>query len=56
VGQEQQNKDAYNTMMSRANTHADAKLAGLDLKNDKLAKAEFLNAFTMAMFETGMVK
>ncbi|WP_129649388.1 MBG domain-containing protein [Peristeroidobacter agariperforans] len=53
VAQENQNKDAYSTMMSRATTHADAKLAGLDLKNDSLAKAEFLNAFTMAMLETG---
>jgi hypothetical protein len=53
VAQEKQNKDAYTTMMSRATTRADAKLAGLDLKNDSLAKAEFLNAFTMAMLETG---
>ena len=53
VAQDRQNQDAYNTMMSRANTHADAKLSGLDLKNDSLAKAEFMNAFMVAMLETG---
>ena len=39
--------------MSHANTPVNTKLSGLDLKNDALARADFLNAFTVAMLEMG---
>ena len=54
VAQEKQNQDAYKALMSRATTNVGANLANLDLKNDSLAKAEFLTAFSMAMMETGL--
>jgi hypothetical protein len=54
VAQEQQNKNAYDAMMSRAKTHVDANLGNLDLKNDALAQAEFATAVMMAMLETGV--
>lgn len=53
VAQHNQNKEAYDAMMSHANTPVDTKLSGLDLKNDALARADFLNAFTVAMLEVG---
>jgi len=53
IAQHNQNKNAYDAMLSHANTPADTKLSGLDLKNDALARADFLNAFTVAMLEMG---
>nr|WP_298725280.1 MBG domain-containing protein [uncultured Steroidobacter sp.] len=53
VAQEEQNKNAYDAMMNRATTGVDKNLGGLDLKNDALAKAEFMTAFTKAMLESG---